>query len=153
MDPWTEGARKILERSPTRAAPLSRLLTGLQEEGVEVRGREAWILKRISEEPALFRILPDRGSPFHRWPLTPTPEPSARHGRHRFGDPWILARPAPPPSFGIRKQTVRRIQESLGAWGHCLDDGSPIAVARWVRATREAEETCSLILTERAEQV
>lgn len=154
MDPWTDGALKILERSPTRASPLSRLLSGLEEQGVEVRGREGWILKRLSEQPKLFRVLPDREGPFRRWPLASRAEPQDRHGRHRLGDPWILAcPPAPPPSLGPRERTVRRIQESLGAWGCSVDEGSPHAVARWVRATREAEGTCSLILREEAEQV
>jgi hypothetical protein len=153
MDRWTEGAQRILERSPTRATTLSRILEGLQGEGVEVKGREAWILKRLSEHPELFRVLPDRDGPFHRWPLSPTPEPPTPSPLGRIGNPWVLACPAPPPGFGTSERAVRRMQEALVAWGRSLDRDSPNAVARWIRENLEAEGTCSLILAEGAKQL
>jgi hypothetical protein len=159
MDPWTAGARRILERSPTGAAPLSRLLARLEEEGVEVEGREPWILKRLSEQPGLFRVLPNLGNPFRGWPPLPGREPGPHRGRsglgepgpHRdrggLGEPWVLRCSPYPTCSGGGDQAVRRIQETLGAWGLPLDEKSPRAVARWVRATLEAEGACSLILT------
>jgi hypothetical protein len=153
MDPWTAGARTILERSPTGAAPLSRLLARLEGEGLEVEGRERWILKRLEEQPGLFRVLPDLGQPFRGWPSPPhrTPPTGGRVGA--VGEPWILARPASPPAFGSRDQAVRRIQDTLGAWGCALDEESPRAVARWIRATLEAEGACSLLLREENPQL
>ncbi len=152
MDPWTDGAQKILERSPMRATSFSQLLAVLEEEGLEVRGREAWILRRLSEHPELFRVLPDHGGPFRHWLMAGNQEWAQAESRGRIGNPWVLACPAPPPGFGAGERTVRRIQEGLRAWGCCLDEGSPRAVARWVRANREAEGSCALILTAGAER-
>jgi len=152
MDPWTDGARRILERAPTRSLAFSRLLAGLKEEGMEVEGREAWVLKRLSEHSELFRILPDHRGPFLGWPRDGASGCGSFDPLRRVGDPWVLACPAPPPGSGAKERAVRRIQEGLGAWGRCLDEGSPSAVARWIRATREAEGTCSVILAEGGEQ-
>jgi hypothetical protein len=160
MDPWIAGARRILERSPTGAAPLSRLLAQLGEEGVEVEGREPWILKRLSEQPRLFRVLPKPGKPFRGCPPFPLWEPDPHRARgglteptpHQFrgglGEPWVLASSTSAPRFGSGDKAVGRIQETLGAWGRSLDEESPRAVARWIQATLEAEGACSHFLTE-----
>ena len=141
MDSWTEQVKRILDRAPTRALPLSRLLQLLREEGVAVSGREEWILRRITEQPEAFKVIPDRLGPWVVWAGEGDPGspwyPSRRFGR----DPWVMTCSPVTSSLGIEGKVVGRIQESLQAWGRELDDGSPVAVARWIGANQKAART------------
>ena len=139
MDEWTERINKILDRAPTRATSFSRLLRALREEGVAVAGREDWILKRMIEQPETFKVIPDRLGPWVLWPGENGAGFSASHSTTSGCDPWIMTCSAASPAFGIEGQVVGRIQESLQAWGQGIDDGSQVAVARWIGANKEAE--------------
>ena len=139
MEGLTERVNGILNKAPTQAMSFSRLLCALREEGVDIAGREDLALKRMTEQPDSFRVIPDRFGPWARWSTmgkVPTP---GLHARYSGCDPWILTCSQAPRHFGIEGQVKGRIQECLQAWGQALDDGSQRAVAGWIRANREAE--------------
>ncbi len=140
MDPWIEGIQKILERAPTGALPFSRLLEELRADGLAVEGRERWILSRISEEPGRFKLIPDRRRLGTGWRPDKESRPpvSPRLARR---SPWVLSLQGILPDPG-RKSPLGRLQEGLRAWGREVDEGSGIAVARWIRANEEGERLC-----------
>ncbi|MCK5650179.1 MAG: hypothetical protein KAJ42_02325 [Gemmatimonadetes bacterium] len=139
MEEWTERIKKVLDRAPTRATSFSRLLGALRDDGVAVAGREDWILKRMTEQPETFKVIPDRLGPWVPWPERKGAGSSASHPTASGCDPWIMTCLAASPAFGIGEQVVSRIQEGLQAWGREIDDGSQVAVARWIGANKEAE--------------
>ena len=141
MDSWTEQVKRILDRAPTRALPLSRLLQLLKEEGVAVSGREEWILRRITEQPEAFKVIPDRLGPWvvragDGEPVSPW-FPSRRFGR----DPWVMACSPVTPTLGLDGQVVGRIQESLQAWGR--EDWT---IWGWEHLPRHRYWVCSYLL-------
>ncbi|MFH1762940.1 MAG: hypothetical protein ABIF09_01995 [Gemmatimonadota bacterium] len=147
MEGWTERIENILDRAPTRAMPLSRLVGALKEEGLPVAGREDWILKRVVEQPESFKVIPDRLGPWVLWPEERGTGISAPLPGTFRCDPWIMTCSAASPPLGIERKVVARIQESLQAWGREMDDGSQVAVARWIGANKEAEEACGKVLS------
>ncbi len=94
----------------------------------------------------------------HTPPLNPFRGPwSAPQGRRRGSLPL----PFPPVEtagswesypgfrgtpFTPGERVARRIQECLEAWRGGVDRESPAPVARWIRATREAEGACRSLL-------
>jgi len=146
MEEWTERIKNILDRAPTRATSFSRLLGALREEGMAVAGREDWILKRMTEQPETFKVIPDRLGPWVPWPERKGAGSSASHPTASGCDPWIMTCLAASPAFGIGEQVVSRIQEGLQAWGREIDDGSQVAVARWIGANKEAERAFGTFL-------
>jgi hypothetical protein len=149
MEVWTERIEEILDRAPTRAMPFSCLLKALIDQGADPHGREELILKRITEKPGTFRVIPGRLGPWayqpHREGCTaPVPTPPAR-----VCDPWILSRSVPNQNLGSEGRAWGRVQESLQAWGQELDTGSQAAVARWIGANWEAERALAPFLTGR----
>ncbi len=149
MEEWTERIKKILDRAPTRATSFSRLLGALREGGVAVAGREDWILKRMVEQPKTFKVIPDRLGPWVLWPGEKGAGSSVSHPTTSGSDPWIMTCSVATPAFGIEGQVVGRIQESLQAWGQGMDDGSQVAVARWIGANREAERAFGKFLSKK----
>jgi hypothetical protein len=148
MEGWTERIENILDRAPTRAMSFSRLISALREEGVPVAGRKEWILKRVAEQPEIFKVIPDRLGPWVLWPSEKGAGFSEPPPRTSGCDPWIMTCSATSSSFGIGRRVVGRIQESLQAWGRELDDGSQVAVARWIGANKEAERAFGKFLSE-----
>ncbi|MCJ7628096.1 MAG: hypothetical protein MUO50_06870 [Longimicrobiales bacterium] len=147
MESWTERIENILDRAPTRAMSFSRLVGTLREEGLPVAGREDWILQRVVEQPKTFKVIPDRLGPWVLWPRKRGAEISAPCSETPRCDPWIMTCSAASPSLGIEREVVARIQESLQAWGREIDDGSQVAVARWIGANTEAEEALGSVLS------
>lgn len=113
-----------------------------------VTGREEWILKRVGEHPETFKVIPDRLGPWVLWPGEKTDESSSRPLKKPGCDPWILTRKSASPSLGIERKIASQIQESLQAWGQEIDDGSQVAVARWIGANKEAEKALGIVLSE-----
>ncbi len=147
MESWTERIENILDRAPTRAMSFSRLVGTLREEGLPVAGSEDWILQRVVEQPQAFKVIPDRLAPRVLWPREPGAGISAPGSETYRCDPWILSCTAASPSSGIEREVVARIQESLQAWGREIDDGSQVAVARWIGANKEAEAALGSVLS------
>lgn len=143
MDKWTEKAREALEEAPVGAMSFSRLIQALRVTGVSVEGREDWILERMREQPDSFTVIPDRLGP---WVRCQGKQGSETHARSPVGgraDPWILTRARAAPGYGTHERAIGRLQESIQSWGRDLDRESQVAVARWIRATREAEKALS----------
>ena len=155
MEHWMERIEEILERAPTRAMSFTRLIVAMKDGGLAVEGREDWILKRVSELPETFRVIPDRLGPWVLWPEGRRPGVMACHLRTSVCDPWIMTCSPGSPAFAIEGKFVGRVQETLQAWGREIDDGSQVAVARWIMANMEAERAFGRSLhplTERAEK-
>ena len=150
MERWTERIEHILNRAPTRALSLSRILTALHESGITVGDRREWILKRLTEQPDRFKVIPDRLGPWACWQAEKEPGPRETRPRASACDPWIMTCSATFPAFGIQRRIVGWVQESLQAWGLEVDDGSQVAVARWIRANEEAERVVAEVLSEEA---
>lgn len=145
MEDWTKEIQGILDRAPTRAMSFSRLLEEMRGAGFSVRGREDWILEGLLTQGDLFKVIPDRLGP---WMEGPLPE-GGGSGSGRGGpgkDPWILVCSESPATFGAEEAVTGRIRESLRAWGREIDEDSPVAVARWIVANREAEQAVGKIL-------
>ena len=147
MDPWIEEIKDLLERTPTGAAPLSSLLESMKEAGILPEGREDWVLQRMAELDALFKVVPDRFGPWMAWPEEASPASGDSPGRTQRGDPWIMTWDPPPPHRGPEGKLAGRVRESLQAWGRGLDDGSQASVARWIEVQREAGRTVTSCLT------
>ncbi len=147
MEGWMERIQTILDRAPTRAMSFSQLVGTLKEEGMLVTGREEWILKRVEEHPEAFKVIPDRLGPWVLWPGEKMVGSLPRSLKTRGCNPWILTRSTTPPSLGIERKIACQIQESLQAWGQEIDDGSQVAVARWIGANKEAEKALGLVLS------
>ena len=156
MDRWTEAIRGILDQAPTGAGPLSSIMEDLGAAGMPVEGRKDWILTRLSELPETFLVLSD-----HRVPWVPWPGSTPQHedGPHLPGleqEIWVVSRTNTGSGFGsgfgAGEEAVRRIREGLQALGTGVDGGSQGSVARWIRANREAERACRVILSPKAEQ-
>jgi hypothetical protein len=146
VESWTGRIEKLLEGAPTRAAPFSRILQALAEDGVAVSGREDWILQRLAERGHQFKIIPDRLGPWLRWP-SPARHQTPQRWRCE-SDPWIVAFHLPARTEdGQKGRFVGRIRECLLAWGRDVDEGSQVAVARWIGANGEAERALSHLLT------
>ena len=147
MEGWTERIQEILDRAPTRAMSFSRLVGTLREEGMAVNGREEWILKRVGEHPEAFKVIPDRLGPWVLWPGGKMVGSFPRPLKTPRCDPWILTRSPASPSLGLERRIAGQIQESLQAWGQEIDDGSQVAVARWIGANKEAEKALGVVLS------
>jgi len=146
VESWAERIERLLERVPTRAAPFSSLLAALADGGEAVSGQEDRILQQVADGQRGLKVIPDRLGPWLEWPY-PGPAPSCP-GRAGMGDPWIVA--CHPPSRGEgtdQGRFVGRMRESLLAWGRNVDDGSQVAVARWIGANGEAEKALGRFLT------
>jgi hypothetical protein len=140
MEPWMERVASILDHSPARALPLSRLLTRIFEQGEVVAGREAWFLQRIKERPERFRVIPDRLGAWVLWPgLSSKPGLGPEQVR-RVADPWIVTSSTAPAEFGVAGRFIRTVQDTVQAWGWGIDVGSQVSIARWIRAQHEGEE-------------
>jgi hypothetical protein len=150
MEIWIERIEHILNRAPTRALSLSRLLTALKEAGITVGDRREWVLKRLIEQPDRFKVIPDRLGPWVLWPGEKEPGLPEFRPRTSGCDPWIMTCSPTSPSLGIQRRMVGWVQESLQAWGRELDDGSQVAVARWIQANEEAERAFGAVLSEEA---
>ena len=143
MGPWLESIRGILERSPTRAFPLSSLYRVLRKEGLAEGCSPEWLLCVIQERADLFRVIRTRRGP---WSVAPLPTPQGPPPTMEdwpdgsvHGDPWVLCTVPPSPGSCHERDAVRRLQETLASVADALDDGSPEAVARWIKMTREGE--------------
>jgi hypothetical protein len=150
MESWTERIEHILNRAPTRALSFSRILAALHEAGMNVGNRREWVLRSLMEQPDRFKVIPDRLGPWVFWPGEKEPGLRGPRPRASGGDPWIMTCSTTAPSFGIQRRIVGWVQESLQAWGREVDDGSQVAVARWIRANEEAERVVGEVLSEEA---
>jgi hypothetical protein len=147
VDPWTDAITRILDQAPTRARPLSLILRELDAAGMPVEGRREWVLRRISELPARFIVIPAHRIPWVPWPRT-APSlfrccPSVEMER----DPWVMSRTRGLGRVGPGGRTMLRIQEGLHALAEAVDEGSQGSVARWVRANQEGERACRVLFT------
>ena len=111
-------------------------------EGVAVAGRESWILKALSERDDLFRIIPGSRGAWARFAKERWEFPGSPHPSWTAGEAWVMSRRRPPPAFGVSERARRKLREGLQAWGREVDDGSQVAIARWIRANREGERAC-----------
>lgn len=138
MERWTRRVADLLDGAPTRALPLSRLIQTLKEDGLAEAGRREWILARLTEQRACFKVIPDRLGP---WVPRPRAGVVGKISSPPTGsglDPWIMTCSPGRPLSGLDGQVMGRIRESLQAWGREVDDGSQTAVARWIGANHEA---------------
>ncbi len=141
MDHWVNESRRVLERSPTCALPLTGLVEELCRAGMDLRGRMPWLLTALEGRKDLFRILREPGGPWARCGLQDWPPASHR-------DPWILLR-APVESYGEEAPVHRKVREGVLAWGGSMEVDSPRKVARWVRVNREGGRVCRYFVTGR----
>ena len=150
MGPWLEGIRAVLERSPTRAFSLSALYNVLREEGMAEGRSPEWLLCILQERADLFKVIRTRRGPWSIAPLPAPrePAPTAKQwpSGSMPGDPWVICSMPPSGSFYHERDTVRRMQETLASLVGALDDGSPEAVARWIKTIREGEAVFRTLL-------
>ena len=139
MQDWTQVVQTILEKTPARAMVFSRLLRALAASGVAIAGREDWFLRRLTEQPEEFKVIPDRLGPWVSWPEKARSGFPAFFGKEWLSDPWIMTCSDPNSTGGDTGQVESRVRESLQAWGKNIDVGSQVAVARWIQAILEAE--------------
>lgn len=139
MEDWMERVRTILDETPTRAMPYSRVLLALRESGMPVSGREGWILGRVADQSEYFRVISGRLGPWTLLSDLRGPEASPLPSPVYSTQPWILAWASNTPPAGEEGKALGRVRESIQAWGRALDEGSQTAVARWIGAVKEAE--------------
>ncbi len=144
MESWEKRIERILDRAPTRAMALSQLVEAMRVQSSGPPGSPELILRRMKEDRERFKVVPDRLGPWS----TPRSRPEAPGRRRGEGerDPWILIRTPPSHGTGPEGRIVGQVQESLQAWGQGLDTGSQWAVARWIDANFEAQETLSCLI-------
>jgi hypothetical protein len=146
LESWEKRIEGILDRSPTRAMSLSRLLEAVRAQSFGPVGSRDQILSRMKEESGRFKVVPDRLGP---WAHLARPGRTAgrSEGEGPQGDPWILIKSPPQHAMGSEGRVVGQVQESLLAWGQGLDTDSQRAVARWIDANWEAQEVLSSLFT------
>lgn len=116
-------AREILDRSPTPALPLPRLVEAIAEETAgHVAGAER-ILAEIRLRPDLFRVLDPLIGPWRRATAKPGEVPP-------WGpETWVLSLH---PSTRAASPVSARTAESLRCLGKKVDENSATAVAHWL---------------------
>lgn len=154
MEGWTEKVRRILDGTPTRALPLSRVMSALTEAKALDGCGAGLFLQRILDQPETFTVIPDRVGPWMRGSL-PCTSHSTRPGTGTGTgtgqpDPWILTHTPGAAPFGAEERALSCVGESLQAWGREIDDGSQVAVARWIGATGEVEKMFRKLFTREA---
>ncbi len=146
MNTVTQGIRTQLDRTATGTLPVSRLLAGLRVDGVTLPGGEEHLLTSAQGEKGLFRVLSPWRGPWSR-EANLAPRALLRPGvRGWAGEAWILGFAPPTSASGPGGRASRRLSETLKAWGRGVDDSAPASVARWVRATEEAEKSYRVLL-------
>jgi len=147
MNPWLEGVRRVLARTPMGALSLSILLRELRFEGLGVVPDPKSLLKAVSDREDQFRVFHLGIGP---WSRTRLRIQEAVGGGPEFGpgdDPWILLLRVPGSDLGPVHGVGRRIQAGLVEWGRNLDEGCPASVARWVRAIGEGGGAWSALVS------
>ncbi len=139
MEVWTDKVRKILDGIPTQALPLSRVMSALGEMKVSEVGGAGRFLQGILDQPETFKVIPDRLGPWMRGSDPRSGQPTSRGPLPLLSDPWILTCSPSSASADSDGRAVGRVGESLQAWGREIDDGSQVAVARWIEANGEVE--------------
>lgn len=150
MDPWIEGIRVILERSPTQSLPLSALHQRLKVEGGLVASRSSeWLRQTVERRPDLFRVVRTLRGPWASgvWKGTRGSGPAGAvpEGSGRDDDPWVIYLHNVRNPSRREDDAIRRLQESLQSVGKEMDEDSPSAVGRWIRAATEAEAVYSAL--------
>ena len=137
MEPWLDGVRRILARTPTGTLPFSEILEALSSEGMGQGPDPHWLLEAVAARADLFRVIPLARGPWAYWQEGAGRERSLPGRAQRRDDPWILLLRPPRAGLGRADWVFQRMREGLVAWGRDLDDASPPSVARWLRAARE----------------
>ena len=116
-------AREILNRSPTPALPLPRLLEAIEEETVGYVASVERILTEIRSRPDLFRVLDPMIGPWRRATAKPGEVPPWSP------DTWVLGLD---PDTRASSPVSARTTESLRCLGRRVDENSATGVARWL---------------------
>lgn len=130
MEHWIQETLHILQRSPTGALPLSSIREELNRAGIRLGNRDPRLLAALERRKELFRVIRIPPGPWTLALSLPAVTGPLR-------EPWVTLREPPPrePRFG--EDVVHRIREAVQVWGETLDERSPSAVARWIRANLE----------------
>jgi len=142
MEDWLNAVRRVLARAPTCTLPFSEVLEALSLEGKGPLPDPRWLLSILMERTDLFRVISVAVGPWAAWREASRPGGDPLRARQRQDDPWILLLRAPEAGFGAPAALASRVRDGLLAWGRSLDEGSPSAVARWLRATLEGSRVC-----------
>jgi hypothetical protein len=139
MSRWTEEIRRLLERSPGGALPLSAIRRELEREGIRLDPRDPQLHTSLREEGELFHVVPLYLGPWKG-------EKRGEEGVEGRDDCWVTLLRCVGPGMGADTLARRRIQESVGAWASALDRSSPRRVARWVKASLEGVRVCTALV-------
>ena len=144
MNPLIETTSRILSRQPAGTLPLSRLAQLLARELHGPAPNRQGLLREIRIHPHLFRILePWKGE----WPPGRGIGEDYQEALEREGlavDLWVgVTRPPFGPMGthveGAASDILRRMQESLIAFGKLVDENSRMAHRRWLRLVHESQ--------------
>jgi hypothetical protein len=150
MEHWMEGVRQVLARAPTGTLAYSQVLQELARENHGESPDPRWLLNAVAGRKDLFRVVPFPMGPWARWLDQVQMEGSGCNHRSVRDDPWILLLRIPETGIGPAESVLDRLRRGLREWGRALDEGSPVAVARWIRANREAARAWKAIMSRRA---
>ena len=116
-------AMEIMNRSPTPAIPLPRLVDAITEETAGLVADAERILREIRMRPDLFRVLDPFIGPWRRVTAKPGETPPWSP------DTWVLGLT---PCTRESSPVWARTAESLRYLGRRVDENSATAVAHWV---------------------
>ena len=140
MDHWIEAVRRILERAPTGALPLSSIAEELKREGAFLNPRDPCLLSKLTGDQKTFSVIPVPGGPWA--------DGVEKEGNTPWsGDAWIILKRPPERGYGRGEEVRNRIQEGFQAWAREMDGASPVSVARWIRANLEGARICRALAT------
>ena len=136
MESWTTGVANALKATHTRSMPLSRVRAHLLREGHKEAQNEGWFLTRLKDAAPSFRVIHDRVGP---WTGCRCGRGGPQGRELPPEDPWVLWLEAEPVdgAVGMEGLAAAKLRECLQTWGRDLDEASPSAVARWIRASLE----------------
>lgn len=143
MDPWIDGVRRVLARTPSGALSFSELLGELCHEGLGAVPDSGRLLAAVSGRRDLFRVLRLSRGPWSR----PGFAEALRAGGESppAENPWIILLPTPDVGIGPGEPILHRIRIGLVEWGRSVDEHSPASVARWLRASREGTRASAAV--------
>ena len=144
MNPMLDRATQVLSRHPTASVPFSQVAHEVERETPGPGPEPLFLLRMLEDHPSRIRVLyPWRGP----WTTIDKGEsPHFGEYRSRLRDegvepgPWLVPGTsaewdALPSETGV----LRRLRESLHALALSVDEGSTVALARWLRIVREAD--------------
>jgi hypothetical protein len=144
MNPMLDRATQVLSRHPTPSVPFSQVAHEVERDTPGPGPEPCFLLRVLEDSPRRVRVLyPWRGP----WTTIDKGEsPSFGEYRSRLREeglesgPWLVpGASAEGDSLPSERGVLRCLRVSLHALALSVDEGSTVALARWLRIVREAD--------------